>query len=90
MTPWPITYLLLNRSRRCRQRGEHFNRLVFEKSPYLLQHAANPVDWYPWGEEALRRAFQPRVAEQPVALDRRLVDHALEYLALAVDMRLEG
>jgi uncharacterized protein YyaL (SSP411 family) len=36
--------------------GAHFNRLVFEKSPYLLQHAANPVDWYPWGEEALRRA----------------------------------
>ncbi len=36
--------------------GPHFNRLIFEKSPYLLQHAANPVDWYPWGEEALRRA----------------------------------
>jgi uncharacterized protein YyaL (SSP411 family) len=36
--------------------GAHFNRLVFEKSPYLLQHAANPVDWYPWGEAALQRA----------------------------------
>ncbi len=36
--------------------GEHWNRLVFEKSPYLLQHAANPVDWFPWGEEALARA----------------------------------
>ncbi|TAJ25213.1 MAG: DUF255 domain-containing protein [Nitrospirae bacterium] len=32
------------------------NRLAQETSPYLLQHAANPVDWYPWGEEALRRA----------------------------------
>lgn len=32
------------------------NRLVNEKSPYLLQHAYNPVDWYPWGEEAFRRA----------------------------------
>ena len=32
--------------------GEFWNRLVFEGSPYLLQHAANPVDWYPWGEEA--------------------------------------
>ncbi|KUG06814.1 thioredoxin domain-containing protein [Solirubrum puertoriconensis] len=32
------------------------NRLVHESSPYLLQHAYNPVDWYPWGEEALRRA----------------------------------
>ncbi|MDY6861657.1 MAG: thioredoxin domain-containing protein [Thermodesulfobacteriota bacterium] len=33
-----------------------FNRLVNEKSPYLLQHAYNPVDWYPWGEEAFQRA----------------------------------
>jgi uncharacterized protein YyaL (SSP411 family) len=32
------------------------NRLAGETSPYLLQHADNPVDWYPWGEEALRRA----------------------------------
>lgn len=36
--------------------GDHYNRLVFEKSPYLLQHAANPIAWYPWGEEALGRA----------------------------------
>ncbi len=32
------------------------NRLASEHSPYLLQHAANPVDWYPWGEEAFSRA----------------------------------
>jgi uncharacterized protein YyaL (SSP411 family) len=32
------------------------NRLAAETSPYLLQHAGNPVDWYPWGEEALARA----------------------------------
>jgi uncharacterized protein YyaL (SSP411 family) len=32
------------------------NRLAGEKSPYLLQHAHNPVDWYPWGEEAFARA----------------------------------
>jgi uncharacterized protein YyaL (SSP411 family) len=32
------------------------NSLVFEKSPYLLQHADNPVDWYPWGEEAFEEA----------------------------------
>ncbi|HET7088388.1 MAG TPA: thioredoxin domain-containing protein [Anaerolineae bacterium] len=32
------------------------NRLANESSPYLLQHANNPVDWYPWGEEALRKA----------------------------------
>ena len=32
------------------------NRLSREKSHYLLQHAENPVDWYPWGEEAFERA----------------------------------
>ncbi|UYU19622.1 MULTISPECIES: thioredoxin domain-containing protein [Methanoculleus] len=32
------------------------NRLINEQSPYLLQHARNPVDWYPWGEEAFSRA----------------------------------
>ena len=32
------------------------NKLINETSPYLLQHAHNPVDWYPWGEEALQRA----------------------------------
>src|SRR5881275_2338726 len=34
----------------------HTNRLAGEKSPYLLQHAHNPVDWYPWGEEAFAKA----------------------------------
>ena len=33
-----------------------YNRLMHEKSPYLLQHATNPVDWYPWGAEAFLRA----------------------------------
>ena len=36
--------------------GRTPNRLIHEKSPYLLQHAYNPVDWYPWGEEALATA----------------------------------
>lgn len=36
--------------------GPEFNRLIFEKSPYLLQHARNPVDWYPWGDAAFERA----------------------------------
>ena len=36
--------------------GEYWNRLIFEKSPYLLQHAANPVDWYPWSDEAFELA----------------------------------
>ncbi len=34
----------------------HLNRLSLETSPYLLQHATNPVDWYPWGEEAFSKA----------------------------------
>lgn len=32
------------------------NRLINEKSPYLLQHAHNAVDWYPWGDEAIEKA----------------------------------
>lgn len=34
------------------------NRLKDEKSPYLLQHAYNPVNWYPWGQEAFNKAMQ--------------------------------
>jgi uncharacterized protein len=41
------------------------NRLARETSPYLLQHAHNPVDWYPWGEEALARA---RAEDKPILL----------------------
>jgi uncharacterized protein YyaL (SSP411 family) len=41
------------------------NRLAKETSPYLLQHKDNPVDWYPWGEEALKRA---REEDRPVLL----------------------
>jgi uncharacterized protein YyaL (SSP411 family) len=41
------------------------NRLAQETSPYLLQHADNPVDWYPWGEEALGRA---RAEDKPILL----------------------
>jgi uncharacterized protein len=41
------------------------NRLASETSPYLLQHKDNPVDWYPWGEEALKRA---REEDKPVLL----------------------
>ena len=38
--------------------GTKTNRLIHEKSPYLLQHAYNPVDWYPWGDEAFEKARQ--------------------------------
>ena len=41
------------------------NRLINEKSPYLLQHAYNPVQWYPWGEEAFEKA---RTENKPVFL----------------------
>ncbi|TMH51857.1 MAG: thioredoxin domain-containing protein [Betaproteobacteria bacterium] len=41
------------------------NRLAGETSPYLLQHAGNPVDWYPWGEEALARA---KAEDKPILL----------------------
>lgn len=41
------------------------NRLALEKSPYLLQHAHNPVDWYPWSEEAFSAAM---VADKPIFL----------------------
>ena len=41
----------------------HTNRLIDETSPYLLQHAHNPVDWYPWGDEAFERA---RSEDKPV------------------------
>jgi len=44
---------------------QHTNRLAGEKSPYLLQHAHNPVDWYPWGEEAFAKA---RREEKPIFL----------------------
>ncbi len=44
---------------------KHTNRLTHETSPYLLQHAHNPVDWYPWGEEALNRA---KKEDKPILL----------------------
>src|SRR3954454_3474181 len=41
------------------------NRLASETSPYLLQHAENPVDWYPWGDEAFALA---KATDRPVLL----------------------
>ncbi len=45
--------------------GDNFNRLIFARSPYLLQHAENPVDWFQWGDEAFARA---KSADKPVFL----------------------
>jgi uncharacterized protein YyaL (SSP411 family) len=47
------------------EKKENPNRLIHEKSPYLLQHAHNPVDWYPWGEEAFEKA---RKENKPIFL----------------------
>ena len=44
---------------------KHTNRLIHETSPYLLQHAHNPVDWYPWGEDALELA---KLEQKPILL----------------------
>lgn len=46
----PSTYVMADKN------NTYTNRLIKEKSPYLLQHAHNPVDWYPWGEEAFKKA----------------------------------
>ncbi|MBI2104068.1 MAG: thioredoxin domain-containing protein [Candidatus Omnitrophica bacterium] len=46
-------------------KGRSPNRLIHEKSPYLLQHAYNPVDWHPWGEEAFAKAKRE---DKPVML----------------------
>ena len=45
--------------------GNYTNHLASETSPYLLQHADNPVDWYPWGPEALDKA---RRENKPILL----------------------
>ncbi len=45
--------------------ASHTNRLIHETSPYLLQHAGNPVDWHPWNEAALARA---RTEHKPILL----------------------
>jgi hypothetical protein len=52
----------------CGARGSdqpHANRLIHESSPYLLLHAHNPVDWYPWGDEAFEKA---RKEDKPIFL----------------------
>src|SRR5438128_8903404 len=45
--------------------AQHTNRLIHETIPYLLQHAHNPVDWYPWGDEAFQKA---RSENRPILL----------------------
>ena len=49
----------------CTMTAQHSNRLIQETSPYLLQHAHNPVDWFPWGPEAFAKA---RAENKPILL----------------------
>src|SRR5438093_438240 len=67
------------------------NRLARETSPYLLQHAHNPVDWYPWGEEAFTRA---RAEDKPLLLSVGYSAchwcHVMEREALAQSDRLRS
>jgi uncharacterized protein YyaL (SSP411 family) len=49
----------------CVMTSEHTNHLIHETSPYLLQHAHNPVDWYAWGPEALGKA---KTENKPILL----------------------
>ncbi len=56
---------MAKRVKRAHPKASRGNRLGEEKSPYLLQHADNPVDWYPWGEEAFETA---RREDRPIFL----------------------
>ncbi len=57
--------MVINTSEELKMEHKYTNRLIHETSPYLLQHAHNPVDWYPWGEEALSRA---KKEDRPILL----------------------
>ena len=46
-------------------RPKYVNRLILETSPYLMQHAHNPVNWFPWGDDALKKA---RKEDKPILL----------------------
>jgi uncharacterized protein YyaL (SSP411 family) len=48
----------------------HTNRLIDERSPYLLQHAHNPVQWYAWGEDAFAEA---RAKDKPIFLSSEIL-----------------
>ncbi|TLY86924.1 MAG: thioredoxin domain-containing protein [Gammaproteobacteria bacterium] len=63
---------------------KYTNRLATETSPYLLQHAHNPVEWYPWGDEALERA---RAEKKPIHLS--VGYHACHWCHVAADESFE-
>ena len=51
-----ITHAGAESAKKSSAKSVKHNRLINESSPYLLQHATNPVDWYPWGKEAFEKA----------------------------------
>jgi hypothetical protein len=63
---------------------KHSNRLADEKSPYLLQHAHNPVNWFPWGDEAFAAA---RAKDLPIFLS---VLRYMPILAISIFMIVIG
>ena len=64
------------------------NRLINEKSPYLLQHAHNPVDWYPWGEEAFEVAkkTQKPILPEEINIGEAVVN--LKKLKIQIDSKV--
>ena len=73
-----VSFLLLGKLKQMYLKGSDFmpskkvpNRLLQEKSPYLLQHAYNPVDWFPWSEEAFAKAA---AKDKPIFLSKGLED----------------
>ncbi|WKN42636.1 thioredoxin domain-containing protein [Tunicatimonas pelagia] len=56
----PIAYLLFTSACAQPSGSAHTNALIDETSPYLLQHAYNPVDWHPWGDQALEKAEEEK------------------------------
>src|SRR6266542_2657128 len=65
------------------------NRLAGETSPYLLQHAHNPVDWYPWGPEALSTAQTPQKPIQPSPSRQALEASLLDAAAQGIDSQYD-
>lgn len=55
------------------------NRLIHEKSPYLLQHAYNPVNWFPWSDEAFQKA---KSEDKPIFLSIAIADLYSKNLSL--------
>lgn len=61
----PVKRISMEEEQKPGKSERRYNRLINEKSPYLLKHAENPVDWYPWGDEAFNKA---REEDKPIFL----------------------